>query len=65
MELEGVSPAAQGGEKGNDTLHHSIRACARFHASGRASPSLMLRLDRLVTPLPVSRGFSLSSRQND
>ena len=23
MELAGVSPAVQGGKKGNDTLHHS------------------------------------------
>ena len=61
----GASPAVQASEAGNDTLHHHFHAWAGFHPSGQTPSSFLLRLDRLVTPLPVSRGFSLNSRQND
>ena len=61
--FEGVRGAGGGltcGAGRQERKWHSpsfYRAYARFHASGWAPPSLMLRLDWLVTS--VSRGFSL------
>lgn len=61
----GASPAVQASEAGNDTLHHCILVYTRFHPGGQAPSSSLPRLDGLVTPLHASRGFSLSSRQDD